>query len=138
MPRRKRGVDPDYRYYAQQAVITHKTISHNKEQYFTLDIKKNREAMRKLTPSAYIMYVYLNEIQNEKIRLLSCSKFMKDTGFSEPSYRKSKKELIDKGYLIKREDGDFDFYNYPFKLPTKEEQVINDIVEKIKSEQEEN
>ena len=109
----------DERYINQKAVTVHKENSHDKGKYFTLDIKKNNRAMRDLSSAAYKMYIYLCQFQTETTHLLSCAQFMKDTGLSEPSYRSAKKELLRHHYMNKREDGDYDFYNYPHSPPKK-------------------
>ena len=131
--RKKKG---PVRYPNQQAVYIHKHISHKKIYYFNMDVLRNNEAMRKLSGAAYKMYVYLCQNTNGHSIFLSGKDFCKATGLSDRSYIIAKRELIEKHYLLLREDGDFDFYNYPFKIPTKKEQIINDIVEKIKAEQE--
>lgn len=133
--RRRKKKEP-VRYPNQQAVYIHKYIGHNKTDYFNMDVNKNNEAMRKLSGSAYKMYVYLCQNINGHSIFLSGKNFCKAAGLSRKSYVLAKKELIEKHYLLLREDGDFDFYNYLFKIPTKKEQIINDIVEKIKAEQE--
>lgn len=136
MMARRRKKEP-IRYVNQQSVYIHKTVSHKKQYYFNMDISKCNEAMRKLSGSAYKMYVYLCQNRDGQNILISGKSFCKATGLSDRSYILAKRELIEKHYLHLREDGDFDFYNYPFKIPTKEEQIINNIVEKIKSEQDE-
>lgn len=128
----KRKKKQPKRYFNQQAVTIHKKNAHTVGDYFTLDVKHNNKAMRELSATAYKMYIYLCQYQTETTHYLSCEHFMKTTGVSEPSYRSSKKELIKKHYLNKREDGDFDFYNYPNKLPTEQEKIINEIIAKDK------
>lgn len=134
--RKKRKKKEPTRYVNQQAVYIHKLISHKKQYYFNMDISKCNEAMRKLSGSAYKMYVYLCQNRDGHNILLSGKDFCKATGLSDRSYILAKRELIEKHYLHLREDGDFNFYNYPFKIPTKEEQIINDIVKKIKADKE--
>lgn len=126
MPRRKR------RYVNQKAVTIHKEFSHNKGEYFTMDLKRNNRAMRELSSIAYKMYVYLCEFQNESTQLISCSQFMKATGASDRSYQHAKQELIKRRYLIERPDGDYDFYNYQFHVVTEQEKIINEIIAKDK------
>ena len=121
----------DERYINQKAVTVHKSNSHDKGKYFTLDIKKNNRAMRDLSSAAYKMYIYLCQFQTETTHLLSCAKFMKDTGLSEPSYRSAKKELLLHHYMNKREDGDYDFYNYPHvpqRKITEKDKILNELI----------
>ena len=128
----------EHRYINQQAVTVHKQNSHDKGKYFTLDIKKNNRAMRDLSSVAYKMYVYLCQFQTETTHLLSCSKFMKATGLSEPSYRAAKKELLMHHYMNKREDGDYDFYNAPHIPTTKLEEkdlILNELIAKEKEKE---
>ena len=124
MPKRKK------RYPNQQAVTVHKKNSHDKSGYFMLDKSKNNKAMRDLSDVAYKMYVYLCQYQNNTTNLLSCAEFTKITGLSKASYVSAKKELLKKYYLIQREDGDYDFYNYPNKPLTEQEKIINEIAYK--------
>lgn len=126
MPRKRK----EKRYFNQRAAIIHKKISHNKGSYFTLDIKHNSRAMRILTPTAYKLYIYLCQFQAETIHLMSSAKFTKATDVSEQSYREAKKELIKRRYLIEREDGDYDFYNYQYHVVTEQEKIINEIIAK--------
>ncbi len=130
MPKKKR--EPK-RYVNQKAVTIHKEISHTKGEYFTLDIKKNNKAMRELSSIAYKMYVYLCEFQTGTTQLISCSQFMKAAGVSNRSYQFAKQELIKKRYLIEREDGDYDFYNYQYHVVTEQEKIINEIIAKDKA-----
>jgi hypothetical protein len=132
----KRRKKTEKRHVNQKAVYIHKSISHNKGKYFTMDIDKTLLAMRKLSEKAFKMYVYLCTNTNEHSILLSQSKFCKATGMSENTYTAAKQELIDNKYLHIREDGDYDFYNYPFKPITKKDEIMSQILDKIKQENE--
>lgn len=102
------------RYYNQQAVTIHKK---SRSQQLIIGVKENHEAMRALSGSGYKMYTYLCENKNDTNLLLSPIVFEIATGLSKNSYLSAKKELVEKGYLIPREDGDFDFYNCPEMNP---------------------
>ena len=104
-----------YKYPGQSTVTYHKQISHNKDQYFTMDIYKNNFAMQRLSGSAYKMYVYLSEHLDGETFLISAALFSEVTGVSSRSYQIAKQELLDKRYLVQREDGNFDFYNHPYR-----------------------
>ena len=102
--------------YPQQSSVTyHKEISHDKKKYFTLDTRRNNQAMHKLSGNAYKMYIYLSQHMNGETFLISSSLFVKATGASDRAYQLAKKELIQNRYLIQREDGNFDFYNAPLR-----------------------
>lgn len=111
----KRRKRQETRYVNQQAVYIHKELSHRKEYYFTLDRLKNNAAMRKLSGSAYKLYVYLCQNRDSTSVLLSNKKFYEETGVSPRSYVTAKQELVEHKYLVPREDGDYDFYNYPYR-----------------------
>jgi hypothetical protein len=112
---RKRRKRQETRYINQQAAHIHKEIGHKKEDYFSLDIRKSYAAMRNLSGVAYKMYIYLCQNRNNSTILLSGSKFSKISGASSRSYVLAKQELVEKRYLMPREDGDYDFYNTPYK-----------------------
>lgn len=112
---KKKRKKKEIRYTNQQAAHIHKEIGHQKEDYFTLDIRKSYAAMRNLSGVAYKMYIYLCQNKNNSTILLSGSKFSKISGASARSYVLAKQELVEKRYLMLREDGDYDFYNSPYQ-----------------------
>lgn len=132
--RRKKKKNPEKRYPNQQMVYINKKISHNKKGYFTIDALKTLEAMRTLTGTAFKMYIYLSQYPNGKTLYLSGSDFCKSSGITGPTYISAKKDLINHHYLFLREDGDFDFYNEPTKIPTRKEEIMEGILNKIKEE----
>lgn len=117
------------RYFNQQSVTAHYEFSHKKEEYFKLDKRKNNRAMRELSGIAYKLYIYLSQIGNKQTAFISGSDFLKQTGISTRSYAPAKQELIQKRYLILREDGDFDFYNYPY---TQHHETVFEKLDRIK------
>lgn len=127
----KRRKKKEVRYINQQAVYIHKELSHRKEYYFTLDRLKNNAAMRKLSGSAYKMYVYLCQNRNDTSVLISSTKFCEDSGLSPRSYVLAKQELVEQRYLVLREDGDYDFYNYPYR---QHHETVFDKIAKITEE----
>ena len=82
--------------------------------------------MRALSGSGYKLYTYLCENKNNTSLLLSPIIFETATGLSKNSYLSAKKELAEKGYLIPKENGDFDFYNSP---------EMNPVIQKAKAEE---
>lgn len=111
----KRKKKQETRHINQQAAYIHKELSHNKKLYFTLDVKRSNYAMRNLSGSAYKMYIYLCQNRNNAFIFLSSSKFCETSGLSPRSYVLAKQELVKKRYLVLREDGDYDFYNHPYR-----------------------
>lgn len=128
----------EIRYPDQQAVFIHKYTGHKREQYFTIDKLRCNKAMRVLNGNAFKLYIYLCQNRDGSTILLSGKKFGEVLGIPKRSYILAKQELIKKRYLIEREDGDYDFYNYQFHVETEQEKIINEIVakdkEKIESE----
>lgn len=102
------------RFTNQQAVTIHKK---SRGATLSIGVKDNHKAMRTLSGSAYKMYTYLCENKNDTQLLLSPYFFNLATGLSKTSYLSAKKELVEKGYLIPKENGDFDFYNCPEMNP---------------------
>lgn len=107
-----------HKYPGQSTVTYHKEISHSKDKYFTMDIYKNNFAMKRLSGSAYKMYVYLSEHLDGDTFLISAALFSEVTGVSARSYQTTKQELLDNKYLVLRDDGNFDFYNHPYRQHT--------------------
>lgn len=118
----------------QQMVYIHKTISHTKGKYLSMDVTKTFAAMRKLSSVGFMMYVYLCVNHDNDTMVLSCKEFRSKTGLSRRSYIFAKKDLIKNNYLILREDGDFDFYNYPLILSTRKDELMDEILNKIDEE----
>ncbi len=110
MPKRK-----EKRHTNQRGIYIHKEISHTKKDYYTLDVKRTNIAMSKLSGTAFKMYIYLNENFNNQMVLFSLSKFSKKLDISESACRTAKQELITNRYLMLREDGDYNFYNHPYR-----------------------
>lgn len=96
------------RFPNQQTVTVHKYIESS---YVTIGAEANHVAMRALSGGAYKLYVYLCENKDEYIKYLSYADFHEATGLSKTTYVAAKKELVDKGYLVQNENGDYDFYN---------------------------
>lgn len=120
------------RYPNQLMAYIHKKIGHNKTDRFSLDVKTTNAAMRNLSSVAFKMYIYLCENPDNTNILLSGSRFSKTSGANDRSYSIAKQELLKKHYLILREDGDYDFYNYPYYAPTEQDLIIAEIIAKDK------
>lgn len=115
MSKKKRKTKAEIRYINQQAVYIHKEISHTKKDYYTLDVRRTNNAMHNLSGTAFKLYIYLNQNPNNKSILLSTARFCELSGMSPRSCVLAKQELTKKRYLVLREDGDYDFYNHPYR-----------------------
>ena len=122
----------DIRYPGQSAIFIHKYIAHDKKGYFTMDKLRCNKAMHILNGNAFKMYIYLSQNSDNTSILMSGSKFGEALGISKRSYILAKQELIKRRYLIEREDGDYDFYNYQYHVATEQEKIINEIIAKDK------
>jgi DNA-binding MarR family transcriptional regulator len=123
------------RYIGQSAVFIHKYIGHTRDQYFTMDKFRCNKAINVLNGNAFKLYVYLCQKSDNTQVLLSSKKFAEKLGFPKKSFIEAKKELIKRRYLIEREDGDYDFYNYQFHVVTEQEKIINEIIAKDKEKE---
>lgn len=107
------------RYINQQTVTIHKQPISQCPQFITMNIQSSRKAMRSLSGCAYKIYVFLCENKDNYQFPLSKKIISSELGISERSYTNAKKELIEKGYLVKNESNNLDFYDEPKrqKLP---------------------
>lgn len=131
MPKKKKPKEP---VYNQSKVYIHKYIGHRRDQYFTMDILRTNRAMRVLNGNAFKLYIYLCQNSDNTTILLSGSKFSEVLGMPKKSYIIAKQELVKRHYLIEREDGDYDFYNYQLFPKTEGQKIINEIIAKTESE----
>lgn len=91
-----------------------------------------REAYKNLTPSGLALYLYFMENKDNYTSALSPADFCKKYGLSESSYRRAKRELKDKGYIVDRESNKVDFYSQPQSEKTIEEE-IEELTETLKN-----
>lgn len=107
----------DIQVAANQKVIEiHKV---NPKGKLILDIDANKQAMRSLSPQAYMLYMhFILNIPGYK-EALSLKHIVETTSLSERTYYKAVNELIEKNYLVKEDHLDFSdyygFYESPFK-----------------------
>lgn len=59
----------------------------------------NYEAMKILTPNAYVLFMYLLMHENNRVWALSSKDVYEKTTLTEKTYPKAVQELINKGYL---------------------------------------
>lgn len=126
---------PEIKYPGQSSAYIHKYLSHYRGGYFTLDTARCNKAINVLNGNAFKVYVYLCQNSDNKTILLSNTKFADALGMSTRSFILAKQELIKRRYLIEREDGDYDFYNYQYHVVTEQEKIINEIIAKDKEKE---
>lgn len=68
-----------------------------------------KEAMRVLKGNAFKLYMYLLSWDGQKYYDFSPAGIRKELQISDEGARNAKKELIDKGYIIEKEDGSLEF-----------------------------
>lgn len=83
------------------------------KKYMLVGIDEIREAAINLTPSAFKLYLYFVENENEWQFYLSPKDFQKAYNVAESTFRNAKKELIEKKYIIEGDKNCFDFYSTP-------------------------
>lgn len=83
------------------------------KKYMLVGIDEIREAAINLTPSAFKLYLYFVENENDWQFFLSPKDFQKAYGVAESTFRNAKKELIEKKYIIEGDKNHFDFYSTP-------------------------
>lgn len=78
------------------------------------------------TESAFKLYIYFAKNQDKYTFALSSKDFMYWSGMSKNAYDKGFQMLVDKKYLIKRNDTNqniYDFYDMP-QEPVEEETIV--------------
>lgn len=112
----------------QQFVDIHRTQPSLKG-HLSINTNEWNQAFQILSPSGFGLYLYLaDKPLNTKGWLLSKAAVMNQLNFSEASYKRAKKDLIDHGYLVDKGRNHFDFFTTPSKEPVSSLQVKNDPV----------
>jgi hypothetical protein len=89
------------------------SIDKVKGQLFCMySLEHNRNAMRKLTKSAYYLYTYFVQNQDGFVLNLYRTHAMKITGLSKTAYYRAFDELVEHGYITENEDG-YEFHEKP-------------------------
>lgn len=94
--------------YANQKIVN---IQKDKCETNFLQISNDdwQEAVRKLSSSAFILYLYLAS-NNDGFKIALSQKSVQNaTGLSKASYHRSVSELYDAGYLRQEIDGEYTF-----------------------------
>lgn len=100
-----------------------------KVKFMYIGIEEIREATKNLSPAALKLYLYFAENENDWQFNLSPKNFQKVYDVAESTYRKAKRELIDKGYIIEKEHNCFDFYTTPYENKLSIEEIREALVE---------
>ena len=105
------------------AVPNQKTVAVNKEKcdknnlYMCLNIDALQNAMKDLTPAQLKVWMYFAKNQNNYVFELSSVAVCGFCNISDKTYRDAVKTLVEKRYLVKREDSKmYDFYEIPPKV----------------------
>ena len=69
-----------------------------------------KEAMRVLNGNAFKLWMYLFSWEGKRKYEFTPSHLAKELKMSDEGARNARKELIDKGYLIEKEDNKLEFY----------------------------
>ena len=86
------------------SVPNQKTIIINKtdvKPFLKVGIEEWEEAVKVLSPCAFVLYLYLAGNENKYPKELSKEAFYNATGYSKSSYHRAVKELMDLDYIVK-------------------------------------
>ena len=85
-------------------------------QYAKININAAEMALSILSPIAFKLWLYFNKNENGCNLKISKTKIFKDCGFNNYKYNKAWNELINLGYIIKKDGSNdqYDFYEEPF------------------------
>lgn len=102
-------------YPNQKVIITNKAQSDKENIYGIQNLKALYQAAKSLTNKAFKLYIYMNCNQAGYKYALSPKAVCIDIGLKEKSCQSAVKELVEKGYLVKQNDGSniYDFYELP-------------------------
>ena len=114
--------------------------------YTVIGIESNTEALRKLSGSAYKVFMYLCSNSDKYEFWLSTALVCEKTGLSQNTCRKAIKELKENGYLQKNNDEFIlNFYDKPRRVVSKTDsdaqtlvEPAQNLVEKIKKQRVDN
>ena len=100
----------------QRVITTHKEkCGKDKENFYTIiNLFALESAASNLSGSAFKLWIYLAKNQDRYKIALSRVDTMRFCGFSKNTYTAAFGELVDKGYLIQRDNNTYyDFYEKP-------------------------
>ena len=97
-------------YANQLTIVTGPRVK--KDIYAILDIEALQTAMKDLSPSGLLLYLYFAK-NSEGYKFSLSEKACEDWGLKSSSYTKAKKELINKGYLTNLYNSTYQFNEIP-------------------------
>ncbi len=90
----------------QNIIYIQRTSLQVKKDYFKIGNPQLNKAVYDLSGNAFKLFVYLADNENSHKEELSSSYFCSWANISDSTYRRSFKELVDKGYLRKHKEKD--------------------------------
>lgn len=111
----------------QKIVIVIKEISDSKHPYSIINLAAIDEAMKVLKNSEFKLWLYIAKNQNNYKFALSCVDFCRCANVSKNTYHTAVNALIEKGYLMPKEDNSntYTFYEGSINYKTKEDIEID-------------
>ena len=105
----------------QRGIKTHKEKCDKQNLYTLLNLEALQKAMSALTPKAFELWIYLAKNQDQHFFWLSKVDFLYWSNIKGSSYYNAFNELVENGYLLKKEDQEnqYDFYELPMETPDK-------------------
>lgn len=89
------------------------TVKINNPKHPKDSIQKVCDAMKYLSESALKLYIYFCNNKDGHIMVVSPERIKRVAGISRTSYYTARDELIEKGYLVYKQDKSYDFYVTP-------------------------
>lgn len=90
----------EYLYPNQYAIKTRKSLSNASHPYTVLNLKAMKRAMKRLSPSAFKLWCYLNKNLDGYEYGLSKADATSYCNMCITTYEKAMKQLKEKGYLV--------------------------------------
>lgn len=100
----------------QKVVKTQKEKCDKTNLYATINLAALDKAAQDLKPNSFKLWIYFSKNQNNYEFALSSKAIERDFGIKKDAYDGAIKELMDKGYLVKRPNTDEENY-YFYELP---------------------
>ena len=117
----------------QYKVIVRNRVPRDERHLYT---KQNLEALsaacRNLNESEFKLWIYLNKNADGYSFDLSPADFSNWSGVSESSYKRAKKGLVDKGYLVETGKSHYAFY----EMPKRELEILPEVEEEFEVDDE--
>lgn len=97
----------------QKVITVNKAPTDRNHVYMCLNIDALQKAMCALTPAQLKVWMYFAKNQNNYKFELSSVAVCSFCGISDKTYRDAVKELVSQRYLVKGNNGIYDFYEIP-------------------------